>query len=153
VRASRLAIAPLVVVGAALGASLGLAASGCKDRPPPAAEIADRAWRAHELVVAAGEHEPTCAAAGAAMQRAFAAHRQAFVDGIELDRDRARLEEATDYIAEHERRYRDLETRMIALSERCADEPSVVAVFRMMESPTADPAPAPAPPPAPPPPR
>ncbi len=135
VPASRFPIAPFVV-GTALGASLGLAgASGCKRQPPSAAAIADRAWRAHELVVAAGEHEPTCAAAGAAMQRVFAAHRQAFVDGIELDRDRARLEEATDYIAEHERRYRDLETRMIALSERCADEPTVIAVFRTMESP------------------
>ena len=129
-RASRLATAWLL----GLLGLLGLAGA-CKDRPPSPAAIADRAWRAHEVVVAAGEHEPTCAAAGAAMQRAFAAHRQAFVDGIELDRDRARLEQATDYIAEHERRYRDLETRMIALSERCADEPTVVAIFRLMESP------------------
>jgi hypothetical protein len=115
-------------------AALGLA-PGCKDRPPSAAEIADRSWRAHGLVVAAGEQEATCAAAGAAMQRVFAAHRQAFVDGIALDRDRGKLEQATDYIAEHERRYHDLETRMIALSDRCIDEPSVVAVFRSMESP------------------
>ena len=116
-------------------AALGLAAPGCKDRGPSAADLADRSWRAHELVVAAGEHAPTCAEAGAAMQRAFAAHRQAFVDGIALDRDRAKLEAATDYLAKHEGRYRDLEARMIMLSERCADEPTVVAVFRMMESP------------------
>ncbi len=127
VRTSGFAIAGL--------AALGLAAAGCERGPPSAAEVADRAWRAHELVVAAGEHEPTCAAAGAAMQRVFAAQRQAFADGLALDRDRAKLEQATDFIAEHERRYRDLETRMIALSERCADEPSVVAVFRSMESP------------------
>jgi hypothetical protein len=121
---------------AALGLSAAAAASsGCKARAPSPAEVADRAWRAHELVVAAGEQERTCAEAGAAMQRAFAAHRQAFVDGIALDRDRARLEAATDYIAAHEKRYRDLETRMIALSDRCADEPAVAAVFQMMESP------------------
>ena len=69
------------------------------------------------------------------MQRTFAAHRQAFVDGMALDRDRAKLEQAVDYLAAHEGRYRDLETRMTALSDRCADEPTVVAVFRMMESP------------------
>ncbi len=85
--------------------------------------------------MAAGEREPTCAAAGAAMQRVFAEHRQAFVDGLALDRDRARLEQATAYLEEHEGRYRDLEARMDALSERCADEPTVVAVFRMMDSP------------------
>jgi hypothetical protein len=69
------------------------------------------------------------------MQRVFDAHRQAFVDGIRLDRDRARLEEATAYLEQHEGRYRDLEDRMAALSDRCADEPSVAAVFRSMESP------------------
>ena len=127
-----LAVPGLAVLGLAV---LGLAAAGCKDRPPSPAEIADRAWRAHERVVAAGEQAGTCAEAGAAMQRVFAAHRQAFADGIALDRDRDRLEQATDYIAEHERRYRDLEARMGALSDRCADEPSVVEVFRRMESP------------------
>jgi len=117
----------------ALGA-LGLAPA-CKDRPPSPGEIADRAWRAHELVVAAGERASTCAEAGPAMQRAFAEHRQAFVDGLALDRNRSRLEQATEYMAEHEGRYRDLEDRMAALSDRCADEPTVVAAFRMMESP------------------
>jgi hypothetical protein len=116
-------------------AALGLAAAGCKEGPPSAAAIADRAWRAHERVVAAGEQERTCAEAGAAMQRAFAAQRQAFVDGLALDRDRAKLEQATAYLAEHEGRYKDLEARMLALSDRCAGEPTVVAVFRMMESP------------------
>lgn len=116
-------------------AVLGLAAPGCKEGPPSPARIADRAWRAHELVVEAGEREAACAAAGAAMQRVFAEHRQAFVDGMALDRDRRKLEQATDYLAENEGRYRDLEGRMAALSDRCADEPTVVAVFRMMESP------------------
>ena len=117
-----------------LAAAVALAAGSCKDPSSPAA-IADRAWRAHEIVVAAGERAPSCAEAGAAMQRAFAEHRQAFVDGLALDRDRAKLEQAADYLARHEGRYRDLEDRMAALSERCADEPTVVAAFRMMESP------------------
>ena len=120
---------------AILAALAALPAGGCKAGEPSAAETADRAWRAHELVVAAGEREPTCAAAGAAMQRAFAAHRQAFVEGIKLDRDRARLEAATAYLEQHAGRYKDLEDRMAALSDRCADEPAVSAVFRMMESP------------------
>jgi hypothetical protein len=115
-------------------AALGLAAA-CRDRAPSPAELTDRAWRAHELVVAAGEQSRTCAEAGAAMQRVFAAHRQAFVDGLALGRDRAKLEQAAGYLEAHEGRYRDLETRMIALSDRCIDEPTVVAVFRMMESP------------------
>jgi hypothetical protein len=111
------------------------AGAGCKDGKPSAAEVADRSWRAHELVVGAGERASTCAEAGAAMQRVFDEHRQAFADGIKLDRDRARLEQATAYLEQHEGRYRDLEDRMAALSERCADEPAVVAVFRSMESP------------------
>lgn len=98
-------------------------------------DITDRAWRAHELVVAAGERATTCKAAGAAMQRAFDKHRAAFVAAIELDRDRERLARATAYLERNERRYRDLETRMIALSERCGDEPAVAAVFERMESP------------------
>lgn len=122
-------------LGLALALALALGAAGCKAREPSAAEIADRAWSAHERVVAAGERERTCAAAGAAMQRVFDEHRQAFVDGIKLDRDRERLEQATDFIATHERRYLDLEVRMAALSERCADEPAVAEVFRRMEDP------------------
>jgi hypothetical protein len=132
-RGRSLSIASIAALG--LGAlGLAAAAASCKDPSSPAA-IADRAWRAHEIVVAAGERAPTCAEAGAAMQRAFAEHRQAFVDGLALDRNRAKLEQATDYLAAHEGRYRDLEARMDALSERCADEPTVVAAFRMMESP------------------
>jgi hypothetical protein len=115
--------------------ALAAAAAGCQGGPPSAAEIADRAWRAHELVVAAGEQAATCAEAGPSMQRVFAEHRQAFVDGLALDRNRKKLEEATEFLASHEGRYRDLEARMDALSERCADEPTVVAVFRMMDSP------------------
>ena len=118
-----------------LGA-VGLAA--CKDRSissGSAAEIADRGWRAHELVVTAGEHAATCAEAGPAMQRVFTEHRQAFVDAMALDRDRQRLIEATDYLEAHQDRYADLETRMIALSERCADDPLVQATFTAMEAP------------------
>jgi hypothetical protein len=114
---------------------LACAAAACKDRAPSPAEIADRGWQAHERVVAAGERGATCAEAGAAMQRAFDEHRQAFVDAMALDRDRERLREATDYMEAHADRYADLETRMTALSERCVDEPSVQAAFARMESP------------------
>ena len=113
--------------------------SSCKDHAPSPAEIAagiaDRGWHAHEIVVAAGEKAATCPDAGLAMQRAFAEHRQAFVDAIALDKDRAQLEAATEYLAAHEDRYADLETRMEALSERCAADPTVQAAFRQMESP------------------
>ncbi len=108
---------------------------GCKARAPSPAEVADRGWQAHEWVVAAGEREATCGLAGAAMQRVFAAHRQAFVDAIALDGDRQQLIEATDYMEAHQDRYADLETRMVALSERCADDRVVQAVFAAMESP------------------
>ena len=111
----------------------GLAA--CKDRAPTPADIADRGWRAHELVVAAGERAATCAEAGAAMQRVFTEHRQDFVDAIALDRDPQKLREATDYLEAHQDRYADLETRMTALSERCATDPTVQAAFTVMESP------------------
>ena len=109
--------------------------AACKDPPPAPAEVADRGWHAHELVVAAGEHAKTCAEAGVAMQRVFAANRQAFVDAIALDSDRDALRQATDYMELHEDRYRDLETRMEGLSERCADDATVQAAFRQMESP------------------
>lgn len=115
-----------------LGA-LGLA--GCKDRAASPAEIADRGWRAHELAVTAGERAATCALAGAAMQGVVAAHRQDFVDAVALDRDKQKLVEATDYLEAHQDRYADLETRMTALSERCADDPAVQAAFTAMESP------------------
>jgi hypothetical protein len=108
----------------------------CKGDPPPSpAEIADRGWRAHELVVAAGEREKTCAAAGVAMQREFAAHRQAFVDALALDLDRDALRQATEYMETHQDRYRDLETRMAGLADRCAEDATVQAAFRQMESP------------------
>ncbi len=113
-------------------AALQLAA--CKTRPTPG-EIADRGWRAHELVVAAGERAATCAEAGPAMQRVLADHRQAFVDAIALDHDLSKLGEAADYMEAHRGRYADLETRMAALSERCADDTAVMAVFDAMESP------------------
>jgi len=109
--------------------------AACKASAPSAAEIADRGWQAHELVIAAGERAKTCAEAGAAMQRVFADHRQAFVDAIAIDQDRDRLAEATAYLEAHQDRYNDLEARMEALSDRCADDASVRAAFHQMESP------------------
>lgn len=97
--------------------------------------ITDRAWRAHEQVVAAGERAPSCAEAGAAMQRTFVTLRQAFVDAMALDRDKAQLAAAAAYIEANEGRYADLETRMGALSERCADAPAVQAAFDQLTQP------------------
>jgi hypothetical protein len=108
--------------------------AACKGRPS-AGEIADRGWRAHELVVAAGEHAATCAEAGPAMQRVFDGNRQAFVDAVALDHDPNRLSEAADYMEAHRSRYADLETRMAALSDRCADDAAVTAVFDAMDAP------------------
>ena len=110
--------------------------AACKQAATPTpAEIADRGWTAHELVVSAGEHEATCVGAGAAMQRAFAANRQAFVDAMALDRDKRALEAATEYLEAHADRYADLETRMEALSDRCATDPTVQAAFAQMSNP------------------
>lgn len=109
--------------------------AACKDAPPTPAQIAERGWDAHALVLAAGERAPTCAQAGVAMQQAISAHRQAFVDAVALDADKARLAEATAYLEAHDDRYADLETRMEALSERCADDGTVQAAFRQMENP------------------
>lgn len=115
---------------------LAVAVASCKpDRPPSPAEVADRGWHAHELVIAAGERARTCAEAGPAMQKVFAEHRQAFVDAVALDQDRDRLRIATEWLEAHNQRYADLETRMEALSERCGDDATVQAVFREMESP------------------
>jgi len=109
---------------------------GCQqDRGSTAVELTDRSWTAHGAVVAAGESAKTCAEAGAAMQREFIARRQAFVDAMAIDKDKAQLEAATAYIEANEGRYKDLETRMAALSERCADEPTVQAAFAQMSSP------------------
>ena len=120
--------------------TLGLLATpACrKDGEAPAssaAAITDRSWQAHVLVIAAGERAKTCAEAGAAMQRVFTAHRQAFVDAMALDRDRARLAEATAFIEANEGRYADIDTRMAALSDRCAEEPTVQAAFQQMSAP------------------
>lgn len=115
-----------------VGCSLVL---GCKASDPTPAEITDRAWQAHAAVVAAGEAATTCAEAGAAMQREIVARRQAFVDAMALDRDKAKLQEAVDFIEKNEGRYKDLVTRMNALSDRCADEPTVQAAFTQMTDP------------------
>lgn len=117
-----------------LGAGLFPWLTACDHAPSPA-EIVDRGWRAHELVIAAGESAPTCAAAGVTMQAMFAANRQAFVDAISLDHDRDKLAEATRFLEDHADRYADLDTRMAALSERCGDDARVAQVFRGMENP------------------
>ncbi len=116
---------------------LVIALLACQKDPslPSAAEITDRSWQAHVLVITAGERAKTCAEAGAAMQQVFAAHRQAFVDAMALDRDKAKLAEAADFIEANEGRYADIETRMAALSDRCADEPTVQAAFQQMSAP------------------
>ena len=107
---------------------------GKSDAPSPA-EITDRAWRAHELVIAAGENAKSCAEAGPAMQAAFANNRQAFVAAMALDKDKQRLAAATEFIENNDERYRTLELRMEALSDRCGDDPTVAAAFRQMEAP------------------
>ncbi|MDX2092668.1 MAG: hypothetical protein SFX73_32685 [Kofleriaceae bacterium] len=112
---------------------LGISFACRKDATP--AEITERAWHAHSLVIAAGEQAKTCAEAGPAMQAAFTANRQAFVDAMALDRDKAKLEAATAYLEANEQRYRDLDTRMEALSDRCADDPTVQAAFEQMSNP------------------
>lgn len=110
--------------------------AGCRrDHEPTPAELADRSWRAHGAVVAAGEAAKTCAEAGVAMQREFTAHRQAFIDAMAIDKDKEKLAAATDFIEKNEARYNDLETRMQALSERCADDSTVQAVFAQMSDP------------------
>jgi hypothetical protein len=96
--------------------------------------FADRGWRAHEMVVTAGERAPTCTEAGAAMQRVLDEHRADFAAALALDDDKQRLAEATDYLEAHQDRYADLETRMTGLSERCADDVTVQAAFAAMES-------------------
>ena len=110
----------------------GLAAACAQPAPSPS-EIVDRAWRAHELVVAAGERASSCAVAGAAMQTLYLAHRAELADAVALDRDRDRLAEATAYLEQHADRYADLDTRMAALADRCAGEPLVTAVFAAMD--------------------
>jgi hypothetical protein len=117
-----------------LGAGISPWLTACDHAPSPA-EIADRGWRAHELVIAAGEGAPTCAVAGIAMEAMFAANRPAFVDAMALDRDREKIAEATQFLEEHAARYADLETRMAALADRCGDDPRVAQVFRGMENP------------------
>ena len=87
------------------------------------------------VVITAGERAKTCAEAGTAMQRAFAEHRQAFADAMTLDREKVRLAEATEYIEANEGRYADIDTRMAALSDRCAEDPTVRAVFQQMSAP------------------
>lgn len=114
---------------------LGTSPACHKDSASSPAEVTERAWKAHSVVIAAGEQAKTCAEAGPAMQAAFTAHRQAFVEAMALDRDKAKLEAATAYLEANAQTYRDLETRMEALSDRCADDPTVQAAFDQMSNP------------------
>lgn len=114
---------------------LALVLSGCKEDASSPVAITERAWRAHERVIAAGENAKTCAEAGAAMQAVFTANRQAFVDAVALDRDKAKLAQATDYIEKHDDRYQVIEARMQVLSDRCGEDPTVAAAFQQMETP------------------
>jgi hypothetical protein len=118
-------------------ASIGWLAPGCggKSDAPSPAEITERAWTAYEQVIAAGESAKTCAEAGTAMQAAFTANRQAFVDSAALDRDKQRVAKAADYVEKHDERYRSIEKRLDALEDRCGEEPTVAATFRQMEAP------------------
>jgi hypothetical protein len=109
--------------------------SGCKDHASSPAEIADRGWHAHDLVITAGESAKSCAEAAVAMQSVFAAHKAEFAEAFELDHDKARLQEATDFLEAHQDRYGDLETRMEALADRCANDTAVQAVFHQMATP------------------
>ena len=114
---------------------LAILCIGCKADASSPVEITKRAWLAHERVIAAGENAKTCADAGVAMQAAFAANRQAFVDAMTLDSDKAKLAEATDYIENNDARYKVIEARMQVLSDRCGDDPTVAAAFQQMETP------------------
>lgn len=112
-----------------------VAATGCKNSSGSAADIAERAWDAHSAVIGFGEAARTCAEAGAAMQKEIAARREVFVAAVALDNDRQKLAEATAWLEAHEDRYKDLETRMAALSDRCADDGTVQAAFEAMSNP------------------
>ena len=128
-------VARIAFAAAAAAAAVAVAAlAACKAEPSPA-EVAEAGWHAHELVIAAGERAASCADAGAAMEKVFADHRGAFVAALQLDQDKARLQAATDYLEAHGDRYADLETRMEALSDRCAADKTVQAVFHEMELP------------------
>jgi hypothetical protein len=109
--------------------------SGCKDHASSPAEIADHGWHAHDLVITAGEAAKSCAEAAVAMQKVYTEHQADFAAAFELDRDKARLQEATDFLEAHQDRYGDLETRMEALSDRCANDAAVQAVFHQMAAP------------------
>jgi len=108
-------------------------AAACDDHAPSPAEIVDLSWRAHELVIGAGERAHTCAAAAAAMRAVLVLARDALAAGMALEDDPVRFEAARRYLEQHAARYEDLDTRMAALSDRCGDDPAVVAVFRDME--------------------
>lgn len=109
--------------------------SSCKDHAPSPAEIADRGWHAHELVIAAGEAAKSCPEAAVAMQKVFDAHHDEFAAAFDLDQDKTQLQEATDFLEAHQARYGNLETRMEALSDRCANDTAVQAVFHRMATP------------------
>lgn len=102
---------------------------------PSPAQIAERGWAATERVIAAGERAPTCALAGTAMRPLAEAHREDFIAAADLTSNRDRLAAAADYMTARQDLYRDLETRMTALSERCEGDTVVERVFAFMEDP------------------
>lgn len=106
---------------------------GCGSPSP--AQIAERGWAATDRVIAAGERTPTCALAGAAMRPLAEAHRADFIAAADLSSDRGRLAAASEYMTARRDLYRDLETRMTALSERCEGDALVERVFAFMEDP------------------
>ncbi len=120
----------LLVLAALVACRKDAAAPG-----PSTVEITDRSWQAHILVITAGERARTCGEAGAAMQAVVVAHRQAFVDAMALDKDTARLAEATAYIEANEGRYADIDSRITAFSDRCAEDPTVQAALQQMSAP------------------
>ena len=63
------------------------------------------------------------------------AHRAEFIAAADLSADRDRLAAAADYMLARQDRYRDLETRMVALAERCEGDALVERVFAFMEDP------------------
>jgi hypothetical protein len=109
--------------------------SSCKDHAPSPAEIADRGWHAHDLVITAGENAKSCAEAAVAMQRVYAEHKDELVAAYDLERDKARLQEATEFLEAHQDRYGDLDTRLEALQDRCSKDANVQAVFQQMATP------------------
>ncbi len=121
----------------ALAVGFGLAFASCQTAPAQdrAIAVAERGWKAHELVLVAGEQATSCPAAGTAMQQALAEHRAELAAAVAIDQDRDQLRAATAYIEAHPEHFPDLDDRLDALRTRCARDPAVQAVLREMSAP------------------